>query len=644
MSQYKRIFTDRWPRIDRYYEIVFPTDIKLKLKKNTFDTKNHTSRIGWFTYNAKNFIDIDEHLDYKVEWTSQGWYLLLNKFQINLVIYELLELIGLPQLHSYTPTLPVNKACLACYIDSACPLELLKTELLKTDEALNITKMIGSDVAKDWFGIEVSNSEMIIPRFEKDFIYKINGQEYFFNGDAFESVESPIYTFNIKEKVSNTKNLYITESNEIVPIEMMPRTVANSVIIDTKFELSQGVKYFCNTFDISDINYANLACLTNFTHVLDVLETEGLYPDQIGANCALLNKNLNILTWLASRKIYPNNNGVELLKLFKDDTAIVIYLWKYFPGRLSLGPSEVIDKFILMLTPKELQSFLKKGFIPSDTLIQYWNRLNIKHFAGYQRQSILNTTNKKKLKVIGSGINATVYLVDDNYVIKTEFVPNIYIEESRKHELEFYNFINSMPEDEQKHFVKLYDYTIYNCKHKHMIPNHLEHIAHISNPNSGICIDYLLENGGTTLEYLFLNKQLTKDQIKNIIFQIIKIFEILKKYNYGYDDLHMNNILVTSSGIVKLIDYGIVPSSGFGGITKDGSIPKASIIILVTNLNGLMEEPIQIPKEHKNEFEKYKPLDIVPSEFMNLIYPISGQNNVLTSEEGKAILDLLLEL
>lgn len=166
----------------------------------------------------------------------------------------------------------------------------------------------------------------------------------------------------------------------------------------------------------------------------------------------------------------------------------------------------------------------------------------------------------KIIKKLGSGMFGTAYLVEkdgEKYALKIQKILPEHTKKSYKYELwrelDLYNYINKLNDNDSKFFTKLYDYEIYdNCKHKQNRPFKLAN-DNFSNKLKKLdlsksCVNFLLEyKGSTTLHEFLSTKNVDKKLIRSFILQIIKMTQILKKGGYMHGDLHTGNIMITKT-------------------------------------------------------------------------------------------------
>lgn len=165
----------------------------------------------------------------------------------------------------------------------------------------------------------------------------------------------------------------------------------------------------------------------------------------------------------------------------------------------------------------------------------------------------------KIIKKLSSGMFGTTFLVEkDNkqFVIKRQKI--LSNQKNYKHgiwrEIDLYEYINTLNNNNKKYFNMMYDYKIYgNCKHIQKRPFKIPK-EHPSKKlldkldKSQYCCDILIDyiNGITLYDYLVKNK-VSKKQLYSFMVQIIKIVEILYKGGYSHNDMHPGNLMVVKT-------------------------------------------------------------------------------------------------
>lgn len=198
------------------------------------------------------------------------------------------------------------------------------------------------------------------------------------------------------------------------------------------------------------------------------------------------------------------------------------------------------------------------------------------------KQDSINWDNIKILEELGKGAAGIVYKVDldgKEYALKREKIlsnkiiksrGNLQFKKQHKYDIELYDFIDTLPADEQKYFIKLYDYRIYKCNYKHKLPEFLN-IIFKNDPkfkkwqkekdDSPYCADYLIELGGKSIKHKLFNMIENKSPNlrkygRKLAHDVLKACNILRKNNRYHGDAYEGNIVETNKGDFKLIDYG----------------------------------------------------------------------------------------
>lgn len=202
-------------------------------------------------------------------------------------------------------------------------------------------------------------------------------------------------------------------------------------------------------------------------------------------------------------------------------------------------------------------------------------KLPLLQFIGGFEWSSLET-----VQPLGSGAFGDVYVVKDSsnyYALKREKIPTDWVDTNGNElkfvptqmgELEFYKFIDTLPKDLQKHFVRLHNYRIFKCDHVHkladwqikMMENNQEFRSNMNlRINSPYCAEYLMDIGGNSLEVLIESGEIkpSSNEMRSVVAQLLKVVKIVGDNGYIINDLHSGNVVV-NDGICKLIDYGEV--------------------------------------------------------------------------------------
>ena len=233
----------------------------------------------------------------------------------------------------------------------------------------------------------------------------------------------------------------------------------------------------------------------------------------------------------------------------------------------------------------------------------------------------------KLLKKLGFGIYGTIYLVKINnkkYALKVQKIIN------RKEiikELELYEFINKINNDDQKFFTKLYKYEFDNkCKHSQKRYINIDSKASnnfskeiTKHDISPYCLRYIMDyHGNKTLSNYLIYNKLSKKNIYSIILQCIKIHLVLFKGGYSHNDLHNNNIMVRKTKDVyftfmknKIPYYGIqLVAIDYGMVSKKRS-EKLLLKDIIKNIMNIVSNFLLPRKEILELIEKNNVKDIV---------------------------------
>ncbi len=177
------------------------------------------------------------------------------------------------------------------------------------------------------------------------------------------------------------------------------------------------------------------------------------------------------------------------------------------------------------------------------------------------------------IKELGLGVNGTTYLVkykNKEYVLKVQHILEEYlkIDYSKQlwRELDTFSYIDTLKKEDQFFFAKLYGYSIYDkCTHiqKRNFKKINESMKKID--QSEWCVKFLMDfKGSTTLNDFLKTKKLSRGQIFSIMIQICKIIYLLYEGGYSHNDLHLSNIMITSTNdkTFNFMDK-IIPYNGY---------------------------------------------------------------------------------
>jgi hypothetical protein len=173
------------------------------------------------------------------------------------------------------------------------------------------------------------------------------------------------------------------------------------------------------------------------------------------------------------------------------------------------------------------------------------------------------------LKTLGSGLFGTTYLVKHKnklYALKRQKILKSYILKGTKYpmwrEFKFYKWIDKLNENDQKFFMKLYDYKFYaNCNYDNKSYAN-DYIIEKLN-KSKHCLDLLLDLKDGVLANII--KQLSIKQYVSMVIQYVYAIYLMAKNKYDHTDLHLYNYTfknIPTHKIIKVSGYKI-PSYGY---------------------------------------------------------------------------------
>lgn len=207
--------------------------------------------------------------------------------------------------------------------------------------------------------------------------------------------------------------------------------------------------------------------------------------------------------------------------------------------------------------------------------------------------------NMRIIKKLGSGMLGTTYLIENRnkkYALKVQHILEKDIKKNYKsemwRELDLYKYISKLNKEEQKFFVKFYDYKIVDkCNHKQERPWKPDEKTEFGKKlkeldESEYCLKYVIDyKGETTLAKYIVKNNMTIKEILSIMLQICKINYVLYEGGYSHGDLHPGNIMINRTkdkyfkfmnekipyeGIqLSAIDYGNVQHKKFGIIKRN---------------------------------------------------------------------------
>ena len=195
-------------------------------------------------------------------------------------------------------------------------------------------------------------------------------------------------------------------------------------------------------------------------------------------------------------------------------------------------------------------------------------------YGGFSRQKSIDWDKIEIGKKLGSGAWGDVFLADYNgnkYALKKEkILPRFVTTFSDSMEMKFYRYINKLPKNEQKYFIKLYGWRIYKCDYIHEIPIFL--LERAKDPKwakliekykkSPYCAEYLLEYGGKSLmnmidKIMERGEKINIQKMRNITYQVLRAIQIAHKGKFALIDVHAGNVTI-ENGSIKMVDYGDV--------------------------------------------------------------------------------------
>jgi GR25 family glycosyltransferase involved in LPS biosynthesis len=167
--------------------------------------------------------------------------------------------------------------------------------------------------------------------------------------------------------------------------------------------------------------------------------------------------------------------------------------------------------------------------------------------------------NYQIIKELGKGYKGIAWLIKQNnqlLVLKRQkILPNELNKDSPiRRELNFFNFIKTLPIEEQKYFSKMIYFKTFTCKDFNNYTSDDDRRT-----KSNLCVDIVMTYQGDTVMNLILSNSLNSIQFKEFLKTIINIIKILKKNGYSHDDLSYNNISylkINNQYHYSLIDYG----------------------------------------------------------------------------------------
>ena len=160
----------------------------------------------------------------------------------------------------------------------------------------------------------------------------------------------------------------------------------------------------------------------------------------------------------------------------------------------------------------------------------------------------------KIIEKIGHGANGEVFKVEidgGRFALKRE---KLLTDKLPEHEMQFYKFIDTLPHDDQKHFIKLLYSRVVKCNHVHTLPDYVKAQRENSDKYKQLsaspwCAEYIMELGGSSL------MQSPPRDWRDVNRQVCRIIRLLRSHGYVIGDLHTGNFIMRADDVV-LIDYG----------------------------------------------------------------------------------------
>lgn len=219
----------------------------------------------------------------------------------------------------------------------------------------------------------------------------------------------------------------------------------------------------------------------------------------------------------------------------------------------------ILENFIPMCYPTDnfisiliKDNKLKPLYLYGDLITTYHATSSTEFIGG---------SNYQIIKELGKGYKGIAWLIKQNnqlLVLKRQkILPNELNKDSPiKRELNFFNFINQLPSEEQQYFSKMKSYKTFKCND---FKNYQSDDQRRTQSN--LCVDIIMTYQGDSTMNLILSNNFSVNEFKNFIKTLIIIIKILQKYQYSHDDLSYNNIsykIINNQYHYYLIDYGTV--------------------------------------------------------------------------------------
>jgi serine/threonine protein kinase len=170
------------------------------------------------------------------------------------------------------------------------------------------------------------------------------------------------------------------------------------------------------------------------------------------------------------------------------------------------------------------------------------------------------------IDTLGSGANGIVYKIksgNEFFALKREKILPTDVDNMQivpNYETQFYDFINSLPAEEQKYFIKRIASRVTKCDYVHALPEFVKVAQeqterYKSLSASPYCAETIMELGGKSL----LASNLTSEQWRYVTGQIVRLIQIMRSHGYTINDFHTGNVILRDDGpkpSIALIDYG----------------------------------------------------------------------------------------
>lgn len=230
----------------------------------------------------------------------------------------------------------------------------------------------------------------------------------------------------------------------------------------------------------------------------------------------------------------------------------------------------------------------------------------------------------KILKILGSGFLGKVFLIENKkdskkYVLKRQKILKKNIKINYKYEIwreiDFSKFVNTLPKNKIKYFMKMYEYKILdNCNNfsYNYLSKKSSKIANNFFKDSKYCMDIIYEDKHKDFYTLLKKNNISLKEKYSFLIQIFYALDIMKKNGYSHNDLHPHNIMyniskddikikgkkIKSKYVYSLIDYGFVNHKKYN--LKRKNVNEFVFLQILNRVNILIE----IYKENKWKLSK----------------------------------------